>query len=196
MQGSKESSLVGRSLVCKVILSSPVHREVLRVSLEVDQRLWLGGGAIRNLVWDELTGRRTILEDFDLVYFDASSPSSHADRTIQKAIQLHLPKALKISVRNQARMHSETGEPPRVSLVDAIENWPETATSIAARVVADGALDFIAPYGFTDLLEMKIRPTPYHLANPESFRNRFLEKKWTSFWPELSVSQEASAVVA
>lgn len=175
----------GEEFIRKTVLGSSVHAEVLRLAQMHDTRLWLGGGAIRNLVWGEITSRHTVLEDFDLVYFDSDKLDQFEDRRLERNIQLNFSRVVSISVRNQARMHIENGEPKRHSLVDAITNWPETATAIAVRLNTQGTLEFIAPHGFSDLINMVVRPTEFHLRNPVAFDRRRKAKKWNAVWPEL-----------
>ncbi|PLC63479.1 hypothetical protein B9P82_13400 [Citrobacter sp. L55] len=63
------------------------------------------------------------------------------------------------SVKNQARMHQRNGDYPYTSTRNALLHWPETATAIAVRLGKEG-LDITAPYGLSDLFELRLRPTP------------------------------------
>lgn len=175
------------ALFRKLIEGSPLLITVLRVLHNTDKNLWLGGGAIRNHVWDQLTGRVTAQDDFDIVYFNATENDSTVDEAIEAKLRQNLPAVLKISVKNQARMHLINGEPSSDSLQAAIFNWPETATALAVRLNDDDELEVIAPHGFTDLFNMTIRPTPYHKLHPASYEKRKVNKAWTVNWPELTV---------
>src|SRR5471030_2598218 len=168
-----------------MIASSSTLMTVLHALRATNRLLWLGGGAVRNHVWDRLTNRTTPHDDFDVVYFNATD--------IEPALSLLLPRDLKISVKNQARMHLITGEPVTASLNDAIANWPETATAVAIRLGDTGRMELIAPYGLGDLLDMVVRPSPYHAAHPASFRRRLLAKQWRGHWPELRLESAATA---
>jgi hypothetical protein len=163
-----------------------VHMEVLRAAAEVDPGMWLGGGAIRSLVWDRLTGRRTALDDFDLVFFNSLDATATTDKVLEQRISQQLPRVLRVSVSNQSRMHLENGELPRASLLEAVANWPETATAVVARLGRDDLVEFLAPYGFDDLINMIVRPTPYHLKNSAAYERRRKKKRWEANWPELS----------
>jgi hypothetical protein len=174
-------------LVKVLIKESPLLIAVLKTLNATDSSLWLGGGAIRNHVWDKLTGRVTLQDDFDVVYFSLQNLDPVMDQAIEQNISPKLPSILKISVKNQARMHLLNGEPPTKSLEDAIAQWPETATAIAARLNATNELEVIAPYGYTDLLNMVVRPTPYHVSHPTSYQARKAAKRWKELWPELTV---------
>ncbi|KWA86087.1 hypothetical protein WL29_11985 [Burkholderia ubonensis] len=183
---ARDEPSLKHTLVLDAAQSSPVILTVLRAMEATDPRLWLGGGVIRNCVWDELTGRSTMIDDFDIVYFDASNIDPAKDKEIEQAIQDKLVSSLRVSVKNQARMHLVTGEPPRLSLEDAIANWPETATAIAVQRKL-GQLVLMAPVGLDDLLNLIVRPTSYHASHPESFDRRKGLKAWTAHWPELTV---------
>lgn len=167
------------------ILASPILCLVLSAMYEVDKGLWLGGGALRNYIWDMLTGRKTPFDDFDIVFYNSSNLSEDVEVELKRKIKELLPKPLSISVKNQARMHLVTGEPARNSLEEAIKNWPETATAIAIRLDAAGEIEFISPYGFDDLLSLVLKPTEYHAQNPAAFNRRLKEKEWKKHWPEL-----------
>jgi hypothetical protein len=132
-QDARDESSLRLRLVLDAVQNSPVIMAVLRAMEVTDSRLWLGGGAIRNCVWDELTGRSTVIDDFDIVYFDVSNIDPLKDMEIEQTVQGRLVSSVRVSVKNQARMYLVTGEPLRLSLEDAIANWPETATAIAAQ---------------------------------------------------------------
>jgi hypothetical protein len=154
---------------------------------EHGNQLWLAGGAIRNYVWDQLTGRLTPQDDFDVVYFSSQNLEKITDQQIQKRLSDALPSVLKISVKNQARMHLSNGEPITNSFEEAIRQWPETATAIAIRLTNDGDLEIFAPYGVADLQNLIVCPTPYHRANPGSYNFRTTTKGWSTSWPELKI---------
>ena len=186
-QSKKDLVIKEEQEIClaEIVLSSTVLMLVLDAIKSVSPELWLGGGAVRNHVWDALSGRLTPHDDFDVVFFDSENLSQELENIFEERIKELLPAAIRISVKNQARMHLVTGEPERTSLVAAIENWPETATSIAARLHPNGDVEFIAPYGFEDLLGLVLRPTPYHAEHPGSFLQRQAAKNWLKTWPEL-----------
>lgn len=172
-------------IVVDFVKSSPVHMQVLAVLRGVDPNLWLGGGAIRSLVWDSISGRSTRFDDFDVVLFDQKELTAEADKKIELAVQRMLLTSIKIEVKNQARMHMTTHEPRRSSLEDAIMNWPETATSIAVRLNNIEEVEVLAPNGLSDILRMIVRPTKYHELHRTSYEKRKSEKAWQTTWPEI-----------
>lgn len=178
------------ALLVSFVERSPEIMEVLRVISAMPGNLWLGGGSARNLAWDRLTKRTTPGHDFDVVYFDASALVEQREKEIEEDIRAKLPRTFTVSVKNQARMHQVTGEPERVSLEDSIANWPETATACALRINANGQLEILAPYGCGDILNMILRPTPYHAANRVAFERRLKQKAWQEHWPELELRDD------
>jgi hypothetical protein len=170
-----------------IIKESPLLMAVLANMRIIDNRLWLGGGAIRNHIWDKLTSRTTPHDDFDIVYFDLHNQNPLVDVDLKNQIAAALPSILKISVKNQARMHLINGEPRTMSFEESIAQWPETATAIAVRLDENNNLEFTTPYGVSDLLNMIVRPTPYHEVHRSSYDARKAAKGWNTVWPELTV---------
>lgn len=171
------------------VKDSVLHMKLLEAMKEIDPGLWLGGGALRNLVWDVLTGRSNEFEDFDVVFFKETNMSIEDERKEEDAVEMSLKRKisekLNVSVRNQARMHTETNEPARTSLLDAISNWPETATAVAVQLSQAGDIVILAPHGLSDLFNMTIVATPYHKAHPAKFLDRRKKKNWVGRWPEV-----------
>ena len=182
------NTLDDEQLVIKIVRNSPATMEVLRVASRHSTALWLGGGSVRTLTWNYLTGRSEEIHDYDIVYFDQRNLDEETDKRIESELKAQLPRSLKISVKNQARMHTVNGEPKRNSLEEAIKNWPEKATATAIRFDdRDGSIMLIAPYGLEDILNLIVQPTPYHDKNPAAFNRRLTEKNWKKNWPEIEV---------
>ncbi|MBI3259206.1 MAG: nucleotidyltransferase family protein [Ignavibacteriae bacterium] len=105
--------------------------------------------------------------------------------------ELHLENVLKSlnpqypwSVKNQARMKLKYNLIYSTSL-EAISYWPETAICIAARLNNHDSIEIIAPYGYDDLLNLMLRPSPR--IDIEVFENRIKEKDWMQKWSKLKV---------
>jgi len=147
---------------------------------------WIGGGFIRNAVWEALHGRApdcALLNDVDVVFLDPANASAANDR----ALETHLAACARDvpwSVKNQARMHARNGHPPYRDIADAIAHWPETATAVAARL-SHGCVELQAPHGLQDLLGLIVRPTPAFSARRHEVTRRLREKNWLIRWPRL-----------
>lgn len=168
-------------------MSDPIRRRVLttvRDVLRVDA--WVTGGFVRESVWDQLHGYAvpTPVDDVDIIYF-APDRATKADERALEGRLARVSANVKWSVKNQARMHTVSGDEPYISLEDAVSHFPETATAVACRIDASGKLQVLAPYGLEDLVSLSVRRTPgFDLSR---FRDRLREKSWNEKWPELKI---------
>jgi uncharacterized protein len=147
---------------------------------------WVGAGVIRNAIWDHLHGipvEPLPASDVDVVYCDHRDARHERDLAIERHLFDKLPD-IPWSVHNQARMHGCNGDAPYFNTEEAIRNWPETATAIAARVTND-KVEVIAPHGIHDLVAMIVRPTPAFLRKLPIYRSRLASKNWLQRWPRL-----------
>lgn len=170
-----------------LIKSSPlVH--YLKVLRDINLDLYLGGGAVRNLVWDKLHGYVTIsqITDLDIIYFDSLNNTKEHDKRIEHQLYKKMPN-ITWSVKNQARMHIWNKEKPYKSLEDALSKWPETCTAIAVQMIKDEELEIIKPFGLGDLYRLIVAPTPHFKGKPERFKERYLSKSWISTWQKLKI---------
>ena len=148
---------------------------------------YLAAGAIRNTVWDHLHDRVSTgpTGDLDVVYFDPSDAPTHAEAALHAAFPHY-----RWEVTNQAVVHRwqsvDAGRAiaPYPSLRAALGSWPETATAIAVRLTASDELEFEAPFGLTDLFELRLRANP-GASNLAAFAARCREKGWQRRWPKL-----------
>jgi hypothetical protein len=148
---------------------------------------WIGGGVIRNSVWDYLHGYPVHVatgSDVDVVYWDLRNANPESDLEIERRLTNDWPD-IPWSVRNQARMHERNGDPPYQSTEDACRCWPETATAIAARLW-DGQVQIVAPHGVDDLVRMIVRPTPAFDTKMSVYQQRLASKDWARRWPRLT----------
>ena len=179
----------GPELIRRLVFANPWRLAVLIAvrDLALPQGA-VGAGFLRAAVWDHLHGFETPtpLDDIDVLYFDPLDPDGARESALEATLQAKMPGP-KWSVKNQARMHLKNGDPPYRDLADAIAHWLETATCIAARLRADDELEIIAPWGFEDLLELRLRPTLSGRRRAEAFRKRLARKDWQGRWPRLAL---------
>jgi len=148
---------------------------------------WIGGGVIRNAVWDHLHDYPIQLvsgSDVDVVYCDHRNASLERDLVIERRLASDWT-GVPWSVRNQARMHARNGDAPYRDSEDAARCWPETATAIAARLW-DGQVEIIAPHGVDDLVGMIVRPTPAFRTKMPIYERRLASKDWARRWTRLT----------
>lgn len=146
---------------------------------------WIGAGFVRNKIWDVKHGKnRSHLNDLDVVYFDKTRDSEKEDLIIENHLKEMYP-GVNWSVKNQARMHVKNNHLPYENCCDALSWWPETATSVAVRLLANGQIEYIAPYGLEDLFQLVVRPTPK--ADPKIYAKRIQQKQWKIRWAQLEI---------
>lgn len=177
-----------REMVESLVRKSVDIVRILETVRSVDARLHLGGGLLRNLVWDFLHGFEspTPIDDVDVIYFDSLSSTKEHDRHLEELLRKRAPN-LRWSVKNQGRMHMANNEEPYTSLEDAISKWPETATAFVAQFTGEGQLQICAPFGFTDLFRLIVVPTPHFEGRPERIKTRAEKKRWRAKWPRLRI---------
>ena len=159
----------------------------LQAARECCPREWaIGAGALRNLVWDRLTGRCNPPVDVDVAYFGGAGESE-----VEGCLRNRLP-SVRWQAKDQALVHTwyERGfgysVEPLTSLADAIATWPETCTSVAVRLRSDGGLDVFAPCGLEDLFGLVLRRNPRRVT-VDRFRRRLADKRINERWPAVTV---------
>jgi uncharacterized protein len=179
-----------RTLVC----SSPVLMRALRAARTVDPPDWLiGAGVIRDRVWNHLHGfaQPAPSKDVDLAFFDPASLGSDREQSVQRAVTVQAPDIC-WDVTNQAGVHLWYPEvfsievDPLTSSADAVGTWPETATAIGVRLLADNSIQVIAPCGLDDLFELICRRNPRRVTE-EQYRRRVDSKQIAKRWPRVQV---------
>ena len=152
---------------------------------------WLAAGAVRNFIWNLLSGRpgfdtRT---DLDLVFYDPAI-SYEETQQIEQELKKKFPQYA-WEVKNQVYMHQHSpGTAPYTSSYDAVSKYPEQCTALAVCLRKDGQLELFLPYGTEDIEGFLVRPTPHFLASPERlavYTERMKKKNWQSKWPQLEV---------
>ncbi|MEH3047084.1 nucleotidyltransferase family protein [Sphingomonas adhaesiva] len=155
---------------------------------------WIGAGFVRDAIWDRLHGRPPMLPggDVDVLWHDPSRADAVVDRAWERALRGRLP-GYDWSVKNQARMHARNGDAPYADVAAAMRAWPETATAVAVRLEADGAIGVNAPLGLDDLFAPVLRPTPHFAAEKRAiFDERVATKRWLVRYPLLRIEASGS----
>ena len=153
---------------------------------------YVAAGAVRDTVWNFVTGRPCSAPegDVDVVYWsDAEGPD--ASRAHEARLRAVLPD-LDWEVTNQATVHlwhwRAQGQriAPHESVADGLATWPETATAVGVRLTVEGELDVLAPLALADLLGLRLRHNAAR-AEADVFWSRVESKRWLQRWPELRV---------
>ena len=144
-------------------------------------------GSVRDL-YENLHGYglSPVSGDVNVVWFDCEHCSAEHDSYLEDRLRQQLP-SLDWSVKNQARMHQRNCDHPYTSTENALLHSPETSTAVAVRLGKRG-LDITAPYGFSDLFELRLRPTPaFEREKLDSFKQRVTTKQWLKRYPRLQL---------
>ena len=174
--------------------SSAWFMDALRAAQSLQLASWcIGAGAVRNLVWDELCGKRypSALADVDVAYFDAADMSPERDQQLQRMLVALRPD-VPWEVTNQAGVHLWFADyfghavEPVNTLAEAVATWPEYATSVGISMNELGALEVIAPLGLDDLFSMTVRHNPAR-ANVTNYQARIAQKKYRERWPDVTI---------
>ena len=154
---------------------------------------WLVAGCLSQSVWNGLTDQSPThgIDDYDVFYFEESDLSRDAeDRIIARCDDAFADLDAKVQVRNQARVHLWYPEkyglpyPPLVSSRDGIDSFLNQSSCFGVRSGPDGDLDVYAPFGYSDLFELVVRPNPRHFL-PRVYYEK--AARWRRLWPALTV---------
>jgi uncharacterized protein len=161
---------------------------------------WVGGGVLRDLVWDRLHGHfdPARVKDVDLAFYDPADLSHAREVALEHALAAHLP-SVAWDAKNQAAVRQEPGcgahlvpgrfgarVAPLDSAAAGVATWPETATAVAVRLHADDGLEVLAPCGLADLLDGVCRRNPCRVT-VEEYRRRLVRKRVPERWPKVVI---------
>jgi hypothetical protein len=177
-----------------IVQASPWMMGVLRAARAcAPPDWWVGGGVLRDLVWDRLHGDFDPgrVKDVDLAFYDPLDFSHAREVELERALAAHLP-GVTWDATNQAAVHLwyQHRFGVRVgrlrSAADGVATWPETATAVAVRLGVDDALEVVAPCGLEDLLGGVCRRNPRRVT-VEEYRRRLLRKGVAQRWPKVVI---------
>lgn len=161
---------------------------ILTILRDENQNLYLGGGLIRNMIWDFLHNYNdpTPIDDVDIIYYDSKNIDKAFDKKIEENLSSKKPNAL-WSVKNQCRMHTINDDAPYSSLQDAVSKFPETSSAIIVRYKNDNTYEFVAPFGYDDLFRLIVKPTPHFMGKLDKYKERMDKKNWNQTWEKVDV---------
>ena len=154
---------------------------------------WLAAGAVRNYIWNSLSGRQGFDRDTDLdVVFYDTTVSYQETLAIEKHLKEMYPD-YPWELKNQVFMNVHNPDTPGYeSARDAISKYPETATAVALRLI-DDELELFAPYGLDVISRFEIHPTPHFKASDKRmtvYNERMARKNWSKKWSQIRVYQD------
>ncbi|GIN85886.1 hypothetical protein J6TS2_22720 [Heyndrickxia sporothermodurans] len=173
--------------IIEIIKEDPWMMEILHAAKTLQlPDWWVCAGFVRSKIWDVLHGfqKRTSLQDVDFIYFDPLLIDEVIEKKLEKELTMLLP-TVPWSVKNEARMHTVNKIPPYTSAIDAISKFPETATALGVKLNNENQIVLVAPCGLDDVLNVKVRPTPYFSKETEGaniYEEKIIKKNWKERW--------------
>ena len=152
---------------------------------------YVGAGCVTQTVWNSLSHMEPMhgISDIDFVYFDPDLSYEKEDSVIKKVKAEFVSSSVEIDVKNEARVHLWYKEHfghairPYVSVEDAIDSWPTTASAVGVRL-EKGKLVIYAPFGLKDMFQGIVRPNKVQISQ-EIYEGKC--RKWLAKWPTLTI---------
>ncbi|QIO10262.1 nucleotidyltransferase family protein [Acinetobacter lanii] len=175
-----------------LILKNRMIMSILKALHSVEPNAYIAAGIIRNTVWAHLHDVEYDLNgtEVDVIFYDPDEANVRAHQVSLEMTRLY--PNMQWDITNQATVHhwyiKDNGESiaPLKSIEHALSLWPETATAVAVRLNVGDQLDIVAPFGLTDLFELKLRWNPA-LVSYAGFIKRRDEKLFLQRWPKLQM---------
>jgi len=189
----QDRSDVRKASLTSILLNDAWHFEALKTLRGIAPFAWITGGFVRNAIWDEVFNMSNpcVPADVDVIYMDPERHVPLSERGIRASLFRSAP-GIHWSVKDQGRMHSRSGDAPYRTLGAALQAFPDRSSAIAVRLLNDGSLEILAPYGLEDAFRGIVRPTPAGLS--DSRYEAFLDRKlvgWRQRWPRLMIASTA-----
>lgn len=181
-----------KQMLFSILSKNSVLFELIKEAQSIGlQNYYIGAGCICQTVWNFQNNLDLMygISDVDFVYFDEDLSYEKEDLIIKQIEQRfsHLP--IKIDIKNQARVHLWYKKyygyelSPYVSLENAINTWPTTATAIGVKMLDDKFIVY-APFGLNDMFGQIIRANKAQIT-----KETYLQKceKWSKKWSSLKI---------
>jgi hypothetical protein len=175
-----------------VLRRAPHLMRALVAARDADPPDWLiSAGALRDAVWDDLHDRppTAMPRDIDLGFFDSADLTAARDLAVEDDLRAREPE-LAWEAKNQAAVHlwypGRFGleVPPFRSTAEAVATYPETATCVGVRLLADDDMLVVAPHGLDDLFDCVCRHNPTRVS-ADFYEQRVAAKGWRTRWPRM-----------
>lgn len=164
---------------------------VLYVLSQLSDDWYISAGILRNGIWSGLHGYEETITEIDVIYYDKYEQNKQKKQHIEHELSKQFLN-YEWDITNQAEVHTwykidqNQSILPLQSVWHALSLWPETATAVAIRLTKQGEFELIAPFGLTDLFELRLRWNK-NLVSEAVFNRRITEKRFMHRWPQLTL---------
>lgn len=154
---------------------------------------YLTAGCLVQTVWNILSGHSPEygISDYDVFYCDVENLTWEAeDVIIKRCADAFSDLDVEVQIRNQARVHLWYEQkhgvpyPPLQSSREGIDSFLNQSSCFGVRREPGGLFEVYAPFGFTDLFAMTLRPNGQQNL-PDVYYKK--ARRWTQMWPKLKV---------
>jgi hypothetical protein len=175
-----------------VLRRAPHLMRALVAARDADAPDWLiSAGALRDAFWDALHDRppTAMPRDIDLGFFDPGDLTAARDQAVEDDLRAREP-GVPWEAKNQAAVHLwypkrfGLAVPPFRSTAEAVGTYPETATCVGVRLLADDDMLVVAPHGLDDLFDCVCRHNPTRVS-ADFYAQRVAAKGWRTRWPRM-----------
>jgi len=177
----------------KLVLMNPYNKVILeRMHMLDAPDCWLVSGCLFQTVWNVIEGRPPAegILDYDLIYFDPDQSREAEEAVAIRTEALFNDVDVKIQIKNQSRVHMwyepKFGLPyPELTYAcESLKYYPSKVQAIALQGRKGSRISYDAPFGFENLLRMRVRPNRA-LEFPDIYEAKI--KRWKDVWPNLDV---------
>jgi uncharacterized protein len=170
-------------------INAAIADELFRLALP---DAWIVSGCLVQTAWNAQTARAIDygINDYDIFYFDPDTSWQAEDAVIRRLQDRLVNLAVKIEVRNQARVHlwypQKHGLPyPALHCsTQGIDRFLTKNTQVGIRR-SNASHDVYAPHGFDDIAGMIVRPNPGRNFSAAAYEAK--AARWKKLWPEITV---------
>jgi uncharacterized protein len=177
------------SLALRNPINAAIADELFRLALP---DAWIVSGCLVQSAWNAQTARAIDygINDYDIFYFDPDTSWQAEDAVIRQLQDRLANLAVKIEVRNQARVHlwypQKHGLPyPALRCsTQGIDRFLTKNTQVGIRR-SNAGHDVYSPHGFDDIAGMTVRPNPGPNFSAAAYEAK--TARWKKQWPEITV---------
>jgi uncharacterized protein len=170
-------------------INAAIADELFRLALP---DAWIVSGCLVQTAWNAQTARAIDygINDYDIFYFDPDTSWQAEDAVIRQLECRLADLAVKIEVRNQARVHLWYPQKHRLPYpalhcsTQGIDRFLTKNTEVGIRR-SNAGHDVYAPHGFDDIAGMIVRPNPGPNFSAAGYEAK--AKRWKKLWPEITV---------